>query len=84
MLDTEQELLQKEAEAYLAMHQKLLADYAGQWVAVHQGQLLDHDEDENALMERLEQRHPEVLFLVRQVEVEAEREIYVPSFRLAA
>jgi len=83
-LDPEQTQLQREVEAYKVLHPHLLAHYPGQWVGIYAGQLLDHDLDEDALLARLDQRWPNALVLVRRVEVEADREIYIPSFRLVA
>jgi len=83
-LDPEQAQLQREVEAYKVLHPHLLAHYPGQWVGIHAGQLLDHDEDEDALLARLEQNWPETLVLVRRVEAEPDREIYIPSFQLVA
>ncbi|MCB0097588.1 MAG: hypothetical protein KDE46_17780 [Caldilineaceae bacterium] len=82
--DPEQLQLQQEAAAYKTMHPQLRAQFPDQWVAIYQGHLIDHDADEDALIERLDQAYPGGLILVRQVEAEPERDIYIPSFRLAA
>jgi hypothetical protein len=64
------------------MHPKLVKCYLGQWVAIFQGKLVDHDTDEEALMERLQRDYADNLILVRQVEADADRELYVPSVQL--
>lgn len=80
-VDPEQVILEREVVAYKTLHSSLLKKYRGQWVAIHHGQLVDFDWDEDALLTRLGQAFPEETILVRQVEVEPDREIYVPSFR---
>ncbi|MEZ4705624.1 MAG: hypothetical protein R3A44_00375 [Caldilineaceae bacterium] len=81
--DPEQLQLQQEAAAYKTMHPQLRVQFPDQWVAIYQGYLIDHDADEDALIARLAKAYPGCLVLVRQVEVEPERDIYIPSFRLA-
>lgn len=80
--EPEQAQLQKEVAAYQAMHPHLCAHHVGEWVAIYAGKLLDHDAAETALMARLNAQHPTKLILVRRVEMEPERELYVPSFQL--
>lgn len=83
-VDSVQRQLQQEVEAYKTMHVHLLQHYRGEWVAVHHGQLLDHDPDEDILMQRLAVHHSQLLPLIRQVEDEADRELSMPSLRLVA
>jgi len=78
--DQEQAILEQEVAAYQTLHARLVERYLGQWVAIHQGQLVDHDGDEEALMVRLAQAFPEQIILVRLVETEPGRAIYIPSF----
>lgn len=82
--DPEQIQLQQEAAAYKTMHLQLRTQFPDQWVAIYQGHLIDHDADEDVLIERLAKEYPGCLVLVRQVEVEPDRDIYIPSFHLAA
>ena len=84
VVDPVQRRLQQEVKAYQAMHAHLLVQYRGEWVAIYEGQLLDHDPDEAILIQRLAAHHPDALPLVRQVEEAADRELYIPSFRLVA
>lgn len=59
--------MQGEMEAFRAMHADLLARYPGQFVAIYQGKLIDHDADQLALFQRVEQRHPNAPVLIKQV-----------------
>ena len=79
-VDPEQAILEHEVAAYKTLHPFLLKKYREQWVAIHHGQLVDSDWNEDALLTRLGQAFPGATILVRQVEAEADREIYVPSF----
>lgn len=80
-IDPEQAILAQEVVAYKALHPYLQKKYNDQWVAIHHSQLVDHDWNEEALMVRLGQAFPEETILVRRVEAEPDREIYIPSFR---
>ena len=57
----------QEYVAYQVMHEELLAKYAGQYVAIHQGQVIDHDESEALLLQRLNQNYPDEVVLMKQV-----------------
>lgn len=59
--------MQREMEAFMALHGELLEAYAGQYVAVHQGQVVDHDSDQLALYLRIEQRFHGAPVLIKQV-----------------
>ncbi len=80
LIDPEQAILAQEVVAYKALHPYLQKKYLGQWVAIHHNQLVDHDWDEEALIARLGEAFPEETILVRQVEAEPDREIYIPTF----
>lgn len=62
----EQAMIREEA-AYEAMHPELMAQYAGEYVAVFQGQLIDHDQDETALLRRLDAQYPNDVVLMKKV-----------------
>lgn len=79
-VDPEQTILEREVAAYKTLHPSLLKTYRGQWVAIHHGRLVDSDWEADALLTRLGQVFPGETILVRQVEAEPDREIYVPSF----
>ena len=59
--------MQREATAFEAMRGNLWKQYPRQYVAIYQGSLIDHDVDEAALVERIEQHYPEAVVLIRQV-----------------
>lgn len=65
---------ERERAAYLALHPMLLANYQGEYVAIYQGELLDHDKEQLALVNRLDQTHPDQFVLVRQVAANPEPE----------
>lgn len=64
---SEEEAMRQEKAAYLAMHPELMAQYAGQYVAIYQGQLIDHDQDETALLHRLDDQYPDEVVLMKKV-----------------
>jgi hypothetical protein len=74
-------MLQEQA-AFQAMLPDLLTRYKDQYVAVYQGQVIDHDADQVALIERLDQSHPEMIVLVKKVATEPERVLRMRSPRL--
>lgn len=74
----------QEAEAYRRLHPTFVQQLLGTYVAIYQGQVADHDPDEDALLTRLRQALPEETILVRKVEAEPERELYISSFRLCS
>ena len=79
--EEEQAMIREEA-AYEAMHPELMAHYAGQFVAVYQGQLIDHDQDETALLRRLNAQHPNDVVLMKKVRPLPEPVLRNVSFRL--
>lgn len=67
--------IQREENAFRAMHAELRAAYPDQYVAVYRGQVVDHDPDQLALFRRVEERYPDAPVLIRQVTPEPE-EVY--------
>lgn len=65
--------IKTEAEAFRDLHSALLKEYPGQYVAIHNGELVDHDEDFQALHRRVRQRFGRQPVLLRQVGPEPER-----------
>jgi len=53
----------------------LWRQYPNQYVAVYQGRLSDHDPDQLALLQRVEEHYLEIPVLIRQVLAEPE-EVY--------
>jgi hypothetical protein len=67
-LGTGNEEWEENRRAFWRMHAELLAQgYEGKWVAVYQGKVVDVDEDETALIERVLQRFGEVPVYIQQV-----------------
>ena len=67
--------IQREDNAFCAMHAELWGRYPDQYVAVYRGKVVDHDPDQLALFRRVEERYPDVPVLIRQVTPEHE-EVY--------
>lgn len=73
----------KEREAYEAMHPELCKRYPDQYVAIYQGEVVDHDEDEIALLKRRRKNFRGKSVLVTQVEETPERKtLYIRSRKL--
>ncbi len=60
--------------AYHALHPILLAKYIGKYIAIYKGKLIDQDDDQLALVDRLDNSHPNQFVLVRQVQPNPEQE----------
>lgn len=63
---------EREAKAFHAMHLTWQEHYTGEYVAVFQGELVDHDTDFGALLERIDTRYPEEFVLIRPIQKEPE------------
>jgi hypothetical protein len=50
---------EQEVAAYIAMHPQLLEKYEGKWVAVYGGEVIDVDDDDVALFDRVIDRYGE-------------------------
>jgi hypothetical protein len=64
------------------MHPLLVKEHLGQYVAVHNGQLIDYDEDFQALHNRIRQQYGRRPVLLRQVTREPVRVLLMRSPRL--
>ena len=73
--------ISKEEAAYRAMHSELFEKYAGQYVAVYGGELVDFDANESALYNRIDQRFPDEVVLMKKVEKSPEKIYYFRSPR---
>ncbi len=76
------EAVDREMEAYLAMHPTLWAKYPGQSVAIYGGELVDRDTDLNALYTRIEERFPDEFVWITTVEADPIETVSITSFRL--
>ncbi len=75
--------MQKEVEAYKALHPELIGKYFGQYVAVYQGKLVDHDTDALALLKRIRETYPNEVVLRRKVTTSPDPEISVRRPRIS-
>lgn len=71
----------REDEAYQRLHPTLVQQLLGYYVAIYQGQVVDHDLNEDALLERRRRNYTGKVVLVRRVEAEAARELVLRSPR---
>lgn len=81
-VDPRRPAMLREQAAYLAMHSLLLEQYEGKFVAIFQGQVVDHDQDELALVRRINRDYPEEVVMVKQVTEEPDRVLHFRSPRL--
>jgi hypothetical protein len=80
-LSESDDALDREMVAYIAMHPMLKEKYFGKHVAVYGGQLIDYDEDFEALYERVRKRYPDQIVWMSTVKDEPIETIYVRSPR---
>lgn len=66
--------VERERDVYHALHATLWSKYRGQYVAIYRGELIDHDSDQLALVNRLDEAYPNQFVLVRQVTADPEPE----------
>ncbi len=59
--------MQREVAAFEVMHPSLWKQYPHQYVAIYQGAVIDHDIDQLALLQRVDEGYPEAVVLIRQV-----------------
>jgi Family of unknown function (DUF5678) len=72
----------REMEAYIAMHPMLKEQYFGKYVAVYQGELIDSDDDPAALTERIDNQFPDEFVWLTQVGPEPIETIVILSPRI--
>jgi hypothetical protein len=73
----------READAYRKLHPELVRQLLGHYVAIYQGEVVDHDQDEDALLRRRRDNYPGKVVLIRRVEPEVERDLAFRSPRFA-
>jgi hypothetical protein len=76
--------IDKEHQAFVALHQRLLESYADQYVAMREGQVIDHDYDRVALSRRVRARYGNQPVLIAPVLQQAVQTIRIRSPRLEA
>jgi len=67
---SEDAAIEKEMQAYIALHSKLKEKYLGMHVAIYGGQLIDADEDYGALYGRIDVQYPDQFVWLATVEEE--------------
>lgn len=75
----QREQMEREEATFEALQEALRTTYPGQFVALYQGEVLDHDADEVALLQRMRQRLPEASVLIRAVDTDTPRVLYIRS-----
>ena len=82
-LQTEASLiLARETAAFRAMHQELLDKYAGKYVAIHQGQVIDYGAKLGEVYARIDTKYPDETILIKRVQPEVERVATIRSPRI--
>jgi uncharacterized protein (DUF2249 family) len=74
--------VEREMQAYIALHPTLVKHYLNTYVAIYQGELIDHDDDPAALLARIEARYPDQFVWTTQVGPEPLRTFAVRSPRI--
>lgn len=77
------EAMRREIEAFHHLHPDLVQHYLQQYVAIYQGQLVDYDDEQLALLARIEEKYPTEVVLLRRVGDEpepVELRVYSPRF----
>jgi len=76
------QILEREAAAFAALHAELLARFPDKYVAIHREQLVDHDVDQTVLYLRVLTQYPDEIVLIRQVRPTLEMTYTIRSPRL--
>jgi hypothetical protein len=63
----QREQMQREEAAFEAMREQLFVTHPGKYVAVQHGKVVDQDERELDLLQRVQARFPDQLVIVREV-----------------
>lgn len=74
--------LDREMQAYIAMHPQLKEKFFGQHVAIFQEELIDHDENYDNLIERVREKYPTETVWISTVSDDAIRTVHMRSPRL--
>ena len=75
--------VEREKAAYIRLHPQLKSRYLGQYVAIYGGELVDHDEDNGALFERIDECYPDEFVWMTRVDEEPIGTIHFRSPRFA-
>src|SRR5690606_1718087 len=72
----------REMEAYIALHPMLKEQYFGKYVAIYHGELIDYDDEPAALLTRIEAQYPDEFVWLTQVGPEPIETLVVRSPRI--
>jgi hypothetical protein len=75
-------IVDRERQAYVAMHSLLKERYFGKYVAIYQGELVDFDDDPAALATRTRAKYAGEFVLITQVRPEAIQTFVMRSPRI--
>jgi hypothetical protein len=65
--DEEHRAMAREEIAYRTMHAELYAKYPDQYVAIYQGEVVDRDTDLEAICDRVDEKYPNEVVLIKRV-----------------
>jgi hypothetical protein len=82
-LNEEERQIEREQRSYEAQHATIFASYAGQYIVMHDGQLVDHDQDRVALIQRVRARFGDEPVLITPVLPDARQHILSRSSQRA-
>ena len=63
-------VIEREMQAYIALHPQLKKEYLGRFVAIHGGKLIDHDDGYDVLFDRVDLLCPDQFVWLTQVATE--------------
>ena len=78
----EGDAMSQEIAAFTSQHAVLIQHYLHQHVAIFHGQVVDHDTDSSALLQRINANFPEEIVLIRQVRQQLPLPLHIRSPRL--
>jgi len=76
-----QQKMAQEIESFRQMHARLWEKYPYQFVAIYQGKLIDHDQEQHAILLRIDKQYSDQVVLIRQVRPEIEPVYTIHSTR---
>ena len=69
--------MSQEVKAFETQFEQLKEQYFGQYIAMFQGEVVDHDDDREALLARINRHYPNDQVLMRQVQAELSGKIRI-------
>lgn len=74
--------MQQEEAVFRRMQKELNEKYPDQFVAIFGGRVVDHDDDDELLLNRIDKRYPTDVVLIRHVTDDLEKVLHIRSPRL--